>query len=88
MLIHRQNIGFTLHVFLEIFKDIANLLFRVLWEWQVTHTQSDVINLLKILVFICSQKVNFISHFFGAIAEICEYLILATLGMPGNAHPK
>ena len=69
-------------------KYIANLLFRILWEWQTSHIQSDTMNLQKILVFICSQKVNFIPHVFEAIAKICELLILGTLGMPGYAQPK
>ena len=69
-------------------KDIANLLLKVLWKWQATHTQSDTINLKKILVFICSQKINFIPPIFGAIAKIYEFLILGTLDMPGYAHLK
>ena len=69
-------------------KDIANLLFMILSEWQATHIQSDTIKLEKILVFICSQKVDFIPHILEAIAKICELLIFCILGMPGYSHPK
>ena len=45
-------------------KDIANLLFWVLWESLLTHTQNDISNLKKTFVFICKQNNNFIHHVF------------------------
>ena len=43
-------------------------------------------HLVETFVFICRQKINFISHAFsGDIAKICEHF-LATLGMPSYMH--
>ena len=50
-------------------KDIANLLFQLLWACLGTHTQSEIINLQKAFVFICRQKFNFIPHAFLEILQ-------------------
>ena len=76
-----------LHVFLRYYKDIANLLFWVLWACHATQTQSDTINLWITFVFICRQKINFTLIFSRDIAKICR-LILGTLDMPGCTHQK
>ena len=56
-------------------KDIAHLLFWVLWKCLAMHTQSDIINLQKNFVSICRikknhlQKINFIPHVFRQILQ-------------------
>ena len=42
--------------------DIVSLLFWLLWACLAKQPQSDNINLEKTFVFICRQKINFISH--------------------------
>ena len=54
---------------LRYYKDIANILFWILWAYLVTQTQSDTINLEKTLVFICRQKTNFNPHAFLEILQ-------------------
>ena len=96
MFIYQQKINFNLQVFLGYCKDIANLLFSVLWACLATQNQSDTINLKTIFVFIWRQKTQVHSpRFSGDIAKLCKLLILGTLGisgyvlaMPGYAHPK
>ena len=68
-------------------KDIANLLFLVLWASLVIHTQNSI-TLHKTFVFICRQKNHFNSNFCVDNVKICKLLILGTLGMSGYAHPK
>ena len=48
--------------FLRCCKDIVNWLFLVFWACLATLTQSDTIILWKTFVFICRQKINFISY--------------------------
>ena len=43
------------------------------------HTQSDTINLLKMLVFISRQKINFIPHAFREILQIYASLLFWVL---------
>ena len=64
---------------LRYYKDIANLLFWVLWACLAMHTHSDTINLKKNFTFINKQKI---------CAKVCKLLILGTLGMPAYAHLK
>ena len=63
-----------------------------------TH-QNHSINLLETFMLICFQKIKFITHFFLKILprnyvflEIlqrhCKLVLLGTLGMFGQAHPK
>ena len=50
-------------------KFIVNWLFLVLWVCLATHIQSDTIALQKNVVFICRQKINFISPAFVEILQ-------------------
>ena len=84
-----KNSPSSLTSFLRYCKEIANLLFYVLWACLASHTQSGTINLYKNLVFIRKQKINFIPHVFLEIFQrCCKLVILGTLSMPGYAHPK
>ena len=68
-------------------KDIANLLFWVLWACLATHTQSDTTDMLKTFAFICRQKINFIFHvFLEILKDMQTYLVI--LVMSDYAHPK
>ena len=65
MFICRQNINSSFMFFCRCCKDIANLLFWVLWACLATHTQSDTINLQKTqstqnkkFVYLCHIFVN------------------------------
>ena len=42
---------------------ICKLLCLVLWAYPTAHTQNFKMNLLKILLFLCMPKINFIIHF-------------------------
>ena len=55
--------------FLTYCKDIANLLFWLLWACHATFTQSDTIILSKTFIFICWQKINSIPYAFMEILE-------------------
>ena len=57
---------------MEILQRYANL-FWVLWACLVTLTQNDSITLMKISMFICMQKINFIIHFFLTKLHFKEY---------------
>ena len=63
----RSSSSFTFS--LRYYKDIVNLLFWVLWACLAKQAQSDTINLWQTFVFICRQKINFISH---ALLEILQ----------------
>ena len=54
----------SLTSFLKYYKDIANLLFWVLWLHLTTPTKSNSTNLQETLMFICKQKINLIPQFF------------------------
>ena len=70
-------------------KDIANLLFFVLWAYLATKTQKDSISFQKTFVFICRQKASFIPpRFSGDTAKILELLILGAFGVPSHEHPN
>ena len=101
MFICRQKIKFILHIFLEILQGYCILVVlgtlgmpgytNPKWYYQIVD-QSDTINLQKIFVFFCGQKINFTpsppSCFSGYLAKICKILVLGTLDMPGCTHPK
>ena len=63
----KSTLSFTFS--LRYCKDIANLLFSVLWTCLATHTQGDTIHLQKTFLFICMQIINFILHVFLEILE-------------------
>ena len=51
--------------------------------------QSVEINFQETLMFICMQKINFITQFFIKILQRnSKFVILGDLGMPGNTHLK
>ena len=66
--IYRVKIGFILHVFLEILQEYYELILRTL-RMVGYITQSDIINLYKILLFICRQKINFIPYLLGGYSN-------------------
>ena len=75
--------------FLRYCKEMANLLFQVIWTCMATYTLNDSINLKKPLMFICRQKINFILHIFLKLLErYCKLVILGPLHMASYAHPK
>ena len=70
--------------FLRYCKEIANLLFWVIWASLATHLKWYY-ELKKPLMFICGQKINFILHVFLKILQrYCKLVILGTLGIPGT----
>ena len=67
-----KNSTSSLTSFLKYYKEIANLLFRVIWKCLATHTKDDSINLRKFLMFICRQKktTSFLVVFFTYCEDI------------------
>ena len=65
----RQKIYNTLYISFRYCKDIADLLFWVLWTCLAIQTQSDTMKLQKTFVFICRQKINFIPQVFLEILQ-------------------
>ena len=59
----------SLTSFLRYCKEIANLLFWVLYASLVTHTQNDSIISQKTFAFICRQKNHLIPHVFLEILQ-------------------
>ena len=73
--------------FLWFCKDIANLLFWVLWACLAMASKNNGINLLKTLMFIFMQKIKFTPHLFLEILlRYCKLVILGTLGMAHHPH--
>ena len=57
-IISRQKSSSLFKFSLRYCKDIGNLLFWVIWVCLAMHIQSDTINLRKMFLFICKQKIN------------------------------
>ena len=57
--------------FLWYFKELAYLLFWVIWACLATNIQNNSITLNKPLTFICKQKINLILHVFLEILQTC-----------------
>ena len=90
MFICRQKINLFFaywNLSLRYWKDIANLLFWVLWACLAMQTQSDNIKLNSFGVYLQGKKQPHPTCFTGDITKICK-LILDTLGKPGYANPK
>ena len=85
MFICKQKINFICHSFLEILQTCYFGYFEHAW----LHTQNGTINLEKSFAFISKQKINFVPHIFLEILQkYCKLVILGTLRMSGNVHPK
>ena len=56
-------------LFLRYCKDFANLLFWVIWAGLAMPTRINYITSWNIFIFICMQKMNFISTFFFEILQ-------------------
>ena len=77
----------TFFFFLKYCKDIANLLFRELWDCLTIINQS--INLQQAFTLVCMQKINFITYFFlNLFQRNSKLVILVNLDMYGHTHLK
>ena len=65
-------------------REIANLLFYVIWACVATNTSNKSINLKKASTFISRQKINFILQI---LERSCELAVFGTLGLSGYPHP-
>ena len=74
----------SLTSFLRYCKDIADLLFRKLWECLNIPIKSPSINLQETFILTCMQQINFIIHFFLKILQRNSKLVI--LGMPRHTH--
>ena len=68
-LLYVEKIHFLIHFFLSCCKEMANLLFWVIWACLATQNYNDSINLKKPLTLICRQKINLILHAFSEILQ-------------------
>ena len=73
---------------LRYLKDIANLIFWVLWACLAAHTQSDTVNLLKISCLSADKNQLHRLRFSGDNAKIRKLLILGTMFISSYAYPK
>ena len=71
------------HVFLEILQRYANFLFWILWASLVMHTQNDK---MKISMFICMPKINFIIPVFLQKLNFKESCNLRPRILPDNRN--
>ena len=78
----------SLTFFLKYCKEIADLLFWIIWACLATHTYNDSINLKKPLTFICRQKINFTLHVFIEIAKILQTCYFGCFGHAWLCIPK
>ena len=74
MFIYRLKTGFILHVFLEILQGYYKLVILHTLRMVGYITQSDIINLQEILVFICRQKINFFLYVFWGYCKDANFL--------------
>ena len=82
MFIYRLKVGFILHVFLEILEGYYKLVILHTLGMVGYITQSDIINLQDVLVFICRQKISFIPYVFWGYckdANILFWILLLCL---------
>ena len=74
---------------LKYCKDIANLLFWVLWECLTISHQKSRHQSVGNFMLICMQKINFITDFFFKMLQInSKLVILGNLDMSGHTHLK
>ena len=79
----------SLTSFLRYCKEIAHLLFWVIWACLATKNENDKTNLKKPLMFNYRQKINFIFMFLLIyLHSYWKLVILATLGIPGYTYQK
>ena len=75
--------------FLTCCREIANLLFWVIWACLATNTYNDCITLKKPSTYISRQNINFILLVFLEILQrYCKLVVFSTLDMSRYAHPE
>ena len=75
--------------FLRYCKEIANLLFWLIWACLATPTWNDTITFMKPSTFISMEKINFNLHvFLDILQKYFKPVVLGTLGMFGYVYPK
>ena len=78
------NINFTPHFLLEILLRFRKLAILVIWMGLAIPTKINGIYLKDSLMFICMEKVNFMSPLFFEISRrYYKLAIFGNLGMPG-----
>ena len=79
----------SLIFFSKYCKEMADLLFWVIWACLATHILNDSINLRKSSMFICKLKINFILPVFLEILEgYCKLAIFGYFGQACLTQPK
>ena len=75
--------------FLRYCKEIANLLFWLIWACLATPAWNDTITFMKPSTFMSMEKINFNLHvFLDILQKYFKPVVLGTLGMFGYVYPK